>query len=334
TRKRASSGITAGSLISTSRRAVVASHTSSKVCRRCPSRSGTCWICSRVISATLPMPRWASSATRRSIVASWITTIRPSAVGRRSSSISGQPACSASWNAVIVFSRAWVMAPRWPTIVISAVVVSGPVSVLVMGTILSGSRRDGGLFAAHAVAVAVQVRAVSRIALAHGCRAGRPGRVAVRVVHAAVAAALCGGGLRSRRRGGLRPTGLLLLRGDHVALARPGPGVAVALEGGEALAAAEHALHRVGFGGFDPEVVLRLHRDLPRHVLAAVVLLRRQPGRGIASALLPVQARLDRQQVQRVVGELAARVLAPARGAGLPCVGQRHHVVDVDGAVR
>src|SRR5699024_4831271 len=240
----------------------------------------------------------------------------------------------AGWNAVVVFSGAGVMAPRWPTIVISAVVVSGPVSVLVMGTILSGSRRDGGLFAAHAVAVAVQVRAVSRIALAHGRRAGRPGRFAVRVVHAAVTAALCGGGLRSRRRGGLRPTGLLLLRGDHVALARPGPGVAVALESGEALAAAEHALHRVGFGGFDPEVVLRLHRDLPRHVLAAVVLLRRQPGRGIASALLPVQARLDGEQVQRVVGELAARVLVPARGAGLPCVGQRHHVVDVDGAVR
>src|SRR5699024_4462606 len=140
-RKRASSGITAGSLISTSRRAVVASHTSSKVCRRCPSRSGTCRICSRVISATLPTPRWASSATRRSIVASWITTMRPSAVGRRSSSISGQPICSASWNAVIVFSSAWVMAPRWPTIVISAVVVSGPVSVLVMGAILSGSGR-------------------------------------------------------------------------------------------------------------------------------------------------------------------------------------------------
>src|SRR5699024_7269752 len=172
---------------------------------------------------TCPARRWARAATRRSTVASWITTMRPSAVGRRSSSISGQPICSASWNAVIVFSSAWVMAPRWPTIVISAVVVSGPVSVLVMGTILSGSRRDGGLFAAHAVSVAVQVRAVSRIALAHGCRAGRPGRVAVRVVHAAVTAALCGGGLRSRRRGGLRPTGLLLLRGDHVALARSGP---------------------------------------------------------------------------------------------------------------
>src|SRR5699024_7991767 len=30
----------------------------------------------------------------------------------------------------------------------------------------------------------------------------------------------------------------------------------------------------------------------------------------------------------------AARSLAPAGGAGLPRVGQRHHVVDVDGAVR
>src|SRR5690606_14497962 len=205
--------------------------------------------------------------------------------------------------------------------------------------------------AADPVAVAVQLPAVAGVAGVHGGRTGRARGIAVLVVGAAAAGAAvvrlllrCGlvhrGGGRRRLGLGLRGRlGLggrfrrgLLLGGDDISLAGRGP-LVVVLDRKEALAVAQHAFHGVGLGGLDPQVVLVLHGDLPGHVLAAVVLERREPGGGVAVALLPVQAGLDGEQVQRVVGELAAGLLVPARSAGLPGVGERDDVIDVDRAV-
>ena len=69
------------------------------------------------------------------------------------------------------------------------------------------------------------------------------------------------------------------------------------------------------FGGGDPQPVLGLHRDLAGDVGAAVGLVRRQPGGGVAVALLPVGGRVDRQQVQRVVGQARAACAATQRCA-------------------
>jgi hypothetical protein len=58
----------------------------------------------------------------------------------------------------------------------------------------------------------------------------------------------------------------------------------------------------------------------------------RQPGGGVAVALLPVRRVVDGQQVERVVGEGGAPGLVPAERAGLPAVAERDDVVDVDAA--
>ena len=69
----------------------------------------------------------------------------------------------------------------------------------------------------------------------------------------------------------------------------------------------EDALHRVVLRGRHPAAVAPLDRDLAGDVGAAERLVGRQPARGVAVALLAVGRRVDREQVERVVGEATRR---------------------------
>ena len=91
----------------------------------------------------------------------------------------------------------------------------------------------------------------------------------------------------------------------------------------------QDARHRVVLGRRDPESPPRLHRHLPGHEPAPVRLPRREPGRGVAVALLRVRGPVDREQVERVVGKGAPAGGRPARRTLLPRVRQRHDVIDL-----
>lgn len=72
-----------------------------------------------------------------------------------------------------------------------------------------------------------------------------------------------------------------------------------------------------------------LDGDLPGHVRAPVGAAGRQPGGGVAVALLLVEAALHRLQVERIVGQCESIPGADLLGARLPGVHQRHQVVDL-----
>src|SRR5699024_227994 len=191
------------------------------------------------------------------------------------------------------------------------------------------------LLAADAVAVAIEVCAVPRVAHAHRCGTGLTRGGAVLVMRRPVrgpGGAGAGRTLRTRRLGGalgLRRL-LRLLRGrDVVAVAGGGPG-RVFGECRLLVAVGEHALHRGLLRLDDPESVLVFDRDLAGDVFAAVALVRRQPGRGVPIALLTVEVRAHREQVERIVAELLEGVLVEVRRPGLPRVRAGDDVVDVD----
>ena len=159
----------------------------------------------------------------------------------------------------------------------------------------------GRLLAADAVAVPVELAAVAGLAAVHRARRRRHGP------HRSCAVDGTGGcGRRVRVRVRVRAPGPAWAR---VPAPAPGP------RGGDrdvrddaagqrlVRARAEHRGDGVLLGLGHPEAVAHLDRDLPGHVGAAVALVRRQPGRGVAVPLRPVQRAVDGEQVQRVVGE-------------------------------
>ncbi len=99
---------------------------------------------------------------------------------------------------------------------------------------------------------------------------------------------------------------------------------------GLAGARGQHAGDRVVFGLGDPRVIVGLDGDLASDVLAAEALVLGQPGGGVAVALGAIGRGVNGQQIQRVVGERHAALLAPLLRALLPRVRQGDDVVDVD----
>ncbi len=83
----------------------------------------------------------------------------------------------------------------------------------------------------------------------------------------------------------------------HVARVRRSAGKA------SAGARRQHPAHRVALGRRDPEPVPGLHRDLVHDVGAAERAVRRQPARRVGVALGLVRRAVDRDEVDRVVGE-------------------------------
>ena len=140
--------------------------------------------------------------------------------------------------------------------------------------------------------------------------AGRPGgarapprRTPTRQTHEPMSISLLGGPVNQRES------------------SRPGTRCSGQRESTRAIASCSARRHR--------QPPLRLHRDLPRHEPAPVRPLRRQPRGGVAVALLRVRRAVDREQVERVVGERASARRVPLRRTLLPRVGQRDHVVDL-----
>lgn len=95
------------------------------------------------------------------------------------------------------------------------------------------------------------------------------------------------------------------------------------------------AVQGVVFGWVDGEFPGEFHADPVGHVVAGGVGGRGHPGGRVLVGLLPVGAGGDGDQVAGVVEEVGvgdAAGLGPSRSAGVPAFGERHEVVDIEGA--
>lgn len=79
-----------------------------------------------------------------------------------------------------------------------------------------------------------------------------------------------------------------------------------------------------------PGIVFRLHLSLARNVVAAEVLVRRQPGSGVLIRLRGIRGTIRGHKVQWIVGEFQTLLSAPLLRTLLPGIGQRNNVVDLN----
>ena len=99
-----------------------------------------------------------------------------------------------------------------------------------------------------------------------------------------------------------------------------------------------HGLRRaggqyLGYGLFlglrDPQRIFVLHTNLTCHIFATETFVGRQPRGRIAIRLLLVGLSLYCQQIIRIIRQFGTLRLAEFLRALLPCVAQRHHMVDL-----
>ncbi len=88
------------------------------------------------------------------------------------------------------------------------------------------------------------------------------------------------------------------------------------------------------FGLRDPQAVFLLDADLPCHILATEPGVRGKPCGRVAIRLALVRRAVHRQQVVWIVRQVPALVFGELLRALLPCVGKRHHMVDLHGGAR
>lgn len=92
-------------------------------------------------------------------------------------------------------------------------------------------------------------------------------------------------------------------------------------------------MHRLLLSRRNRQLVAVLDRDLPDHECALIIVVIRQPASGRLVVLVLVGLRVERLQVHKVVRVLLALITVPGIRAGVPGVGQGHHMIDLDLAI-
>ncbi len=81
-------------------------------------------------------------------------------------------------------------------------------------------------------------------------------------------------------------------------------------------------------------MIFALDGNLPGNILAAKLLMARQPRRSIAIALLLVSWAINRQKLERVIGKLLPLLTTELLCTGLPGIAESHNVVDLHRSAR